>query len=73
MSSRGIDAQSTTTNGPRARGLAVWSASAIASLPVPVSPSSITVASVTDTRARRANSFFIGGAAPMTRPKASPA
>ena len=39
-------AQFTATKGPRARGLAWWMALATSSLPVPLSPLSITVESV---------------------------
>ena len=42
----GIAAQLIATNGPSARGLSAWSARANSSLPVPLSPSSSTVASV---------------------------
>ena len=38
MSSRGMAAQLTFTNGPSARGLRRWMARAMSSLPVPLSP-----------------------------------
>ena len=57
--SRGSAPQSTTTNGPSRRGERWCIASASSSLPVPVSPSSSTVASVGATRSSRPNSSFI--------------
>jgi hypothetical protein len=67
----GIALQSTTTNGPPARGLASWIDSAAPSLPVPVSPSISTVASVGAIRSSCENSSRIRGLTPTSGPNAS--
>ena len=64
----GIDPQSSTTNGPRARGLASWSASASRPLPVPVSPSSSTLASDSASLGSTAKIRRIASLAPSARP-----
>jgi len=46
-----IAPQSTAMNGPDARALEAWMARATSSLPVPLSPTTSTVASVSATRA----------------------
>ena len=68
-SSAGMEPQSTTTKGPEARGLAWWSASATNSLPVPLSPSMSTVASVAARRASWANRARITALSPTSPPK----
>jgi hypothetical protein len=47
----GVAPQSTATKGPALRPLAAWIARATNSLPVPLSPTTSTVASVSATRA----------------------
>ena len=58
----GIELQSTTTNAPSLRALSRCTASAAPSLPVPVSPSSNTVASLTATWRSCANSARVAAA-----------
>src|SRR5713226_8113494 len=61
MSSRGMAAQFTATNGPSARALLEWILCAKISLPVPVSPCSSAVELlVAASRARRMASFKAG-------------
>ena len=57
----GIAAQLTATNGPVAALLRSWSARATSSLPVPLSPVTSTVASVSATRAMISWTFCIAG------------
>ncbi len=51
----GTEPQSNTTKGADARALASWTACAVTSLPVPVSPSSVSVTSVRASRRKIAN------------------
>ena len=57
----GTAPQSKTTNGPRARGLASWIARASTSLPVPVSPISVSVTSLGARRSRSISTSTIAG------------
>ena len=50
----GMAPQSTATNGPDARGELAWTERASTSFPVPVSPSTSSVASVAATRSSTA-------------------
>ena len=68
---RGTAPQSNTTNGPSLRGEWLWISSAISSLPVPVSPSISTVASVAATSSSSRNSRRILGSRPTSEPKLS--
>ena len=52
-------AQFTATNGPRARGLPAWMASAMSSLPTPLSPVISTFASARATRWTSCRRFVI--------------
>ncbi len=60
----GIAAQLMATNGPSARGLSTWSARAKSSLPVPLSPSRSTVASVAAARCSATVTCFSPGSSP---------
>ncbi len=73
LSSRsgGTAPQSTTTSGPARRALAACTDSAATSLPVPVSPSSRSVASDAAARASRANTARIATEPPTMPPKLS--
>ena len=61
----GIAAQLIATNGPSARGLSACSARANSSLPVPLSPSSSTVASVVAARCSATVTCFSFASSPM--------
>ncbi len=61
----GIAAQLMATNGPSDRGLSACSARANSSLPVPLSPSSSTVASDPDARCSARIACFNDGASPI--------
>ena len=71
ISSPGIEAQFTATNGP-GRPECSWIERATSSLPVPVSPSMSTVAAVGATRATSSRISSIAGAPPMRRAPAGP-
>ena len=63
--------QSTMMKGPSPRWLSLWMASAAASLPVPVSPSISTVASLAEACSHSANTARMAGEPPTTWPKRS--
>ena len=67
----GMAPQSTMMKGPFPRSLSVWIDSAVASLPVPVSPSISTVASLPDACSHRANTARIAADRPTMLPKRS--
>lgn len=72
-SSRESAAQSITRNGPPRRGLCAWISRAITSLPVPVSPVIMTVASVGAYVSARWKTRRIASERPTTRPNDSAA
>ena len=71
ISSRGIEPQSSTTNGLALRDDALWSARATISLPVPVSPVMRHVRSLGATFSRCAKISRIAGDAPSIMSKRS--
>ena len=71
ISSSGTAPQSNTMNGPSLRGLWRWISSASSSLPVPVSPSISTVASVAATSSSTRNSRRSFASRPTSEPKLS--
>ncbi len=69
ISSRGIEAQSTTMYGLPARPERSWMASATSSLPVPVSPSMMIEASLDATSLIRSRTAIIDGERAQRRPR----
>jgi hypothetical protein len=61
MSDSGMAAQFTGMKGPSRRGERAWTARAISSLPVPVSPSTATARSLGASRSMRSNTCRIEG------------